>query len=59
MTLRVQRKAQKMWKNKVTEHRQQLVLQNVNNVSVTPSISDVDDQMPQRNFHKSVIDYQT
>lgn len=55
MSPREQRKARKIWKKEARERRQRLALQNVTNVPVKPSISDVDDQMPQRNFHRRVI----
>lgn len=53
MTPREQRKARKIWKKKARERRQRLALQNVTNLSVTPSMSDINDQT--FNFHRRVI----
>ncbi|CAG9839219.1 unnamed protein product [Diabrotica balteata] len=53
MTPREQRKAQKIWRKKASERRQRLVLQNITNHSVTPSMSDVNDQS--FNSHKRVV----
>lgn len=55
MTPREQRKARKIWKKKARERRQRLTLQNVTNVSVMPSISDVTNQTPRSNSHGRVI----
>uniref|UniRef100_A0A6P7H0A5 Uncharacterized protein LOC114344525 n=1 Tax=Diabrotica virgifera virgifera TaxID=50390 RepID=A0A6P7H0A5_DIAVI len=53
MTPREQRKAQKIWRKKARERRQRLALQNITNLSVTPSLSDGNDQSV--NSHRRVV----
>ncbi|XP_072946039.1 uncharacterized protein [Epargyreus clarus] len=48
MNPREQRKARKIWKKKARERRQRLALQNVTNLSVTPSMSHINDQISHR-----------